>query len=152
MNARVYIKGAGFTLVELLVVMALIAMIAVLVLPRFGARPQLSQPQVIGFLEAESAYAVKSGRANQVVLADGALVARAGEARYDFPEESELTVHDPQADAFLPYHRLTTFFPDGTMTAANLLVHSPDNDLEIRLSPFSGIRFKPLFNRRKSGP
>ena len=152
MNARVYRKGAGFTLLELLVVLALVAMIAVLVLPRFGARAQLSGPQVIGFLEAESAYAVKSGRANQVVLADGALVARDGEARYDFPEGSQLTVRDPQADAYLPYDRLTTFFPDGTMTTANLLVRSPDNDFDIRLSPFSGIRFKPLFNRRKSGP
>ncbi len=151
MNARVYRKGAGFTLLELLVVMALIAMIALLVLPRFSARPQLAEPQVVGFLEAESAYAVKSGRANQVVLADGALVARDGEARYDFPEGSEFTVHDPQADAYLPYHRLTTFFPDGTMTVGILLVRSPDNDFDIRLSPFSGIRFKPLFNRRKSG-
>ena len=152
MNARVYRKGAGFTLLELLVVMALIAIIALLVLPRFGARPQLSEPQVVGFLQAESAYAVKSGRANQVVLADGALVARDGEARYDFPERSEFTVDDPQVDAYLPYHRSTTFFPDGTMTAANLLVRSPDNDFDIRLSPFSGRRFKPLFNRRKSGP
>jgi prepilin-type N-terminal cleavage/methylation domain-containing protein len=152
MSTRVYRKGAGFTLLELLVVLALVAMIAVLVLPRFSARPQLTEPEVVGFLQAESAYAVNSGRANQVMLADGALVARDGEARYVFPEGSEITVHDPQADAYLPYRRLTTFYPDGTMTVADLLVRSPGNDFEIRLSPFSGIRSKRLFNRGKSGP
>ena len=132
----------GFSLLELLVVLAVIAAIMALALPRFGAISRAPEPPEITFLREQRSQAMHSGRANVVVLDEAGLYAKQTEARLRLEPGSEIRVRAPEADAYLPDRVLTTFHPDGTMTAARLVLIHGRAGYVVTLSPFSGINYR----------
>ena len=79
-----------------------------------------------------------------VVVTAGAVVAEGNDARLELPPGTRVTIHLPEADGYLSERRLTTFYPDGTMTAAQLTLNTENVRHDIVLSPFSGISYQTM--------
>ncbi|MFT5419236.1 MAG: hypothetical protein ACI915_005597, partial [Gammaproteobacteria bacterium] len=76
------------------------------------------------------------------------LVARNGETRLALGQDVEIEWLDSERDrvpsAPLTPPLVTTFFADGTMTAARLKILSSTQEIEISLSPLSGIHYRQV--------
>ena len=132
----------GFTLFELIIVLAILGTLAALVAPRVTKLPQRITPAIVDFLEAERATTVRTGTATEVRLTDRALLSEATGARLDLGEGVNIEVLRPTPNRYLPFRKLTAFYADGTMSATLFRVSSGDAAYTVEISPFfSRIRY-----------
>ena len=132
----------GFTLFELIIVLAILGTLAALVAPRVTKLPQRITPAIVDFLEAERAKTVRTGTATEVRLTDRALLSEATGARLELGEGVSIEVLRPTPNRYLPSRKLTAFYADGTMSATLFRVSSGDAAYTVEISPFfSRIRY-----------
>lgn len=129
-------RSRGFTLFELVIVLAIIAALAALVAPRVSKLPQRQVPNVVGFLEAERAKTVATGTATDIQLTGRSLVSRATAAELVLDEGTSIHLIHPKGNQYLDSTRLTVFYADGTMRAAEFRVQSDTASYVVNISPF----------------
>ncbi len=126
-------RDRGFTLLEMLIVLLIVGLIAALAIPRMRT-PQQPSP-LTAFLKQERAQAGASGHAIEIVIIGGVLVSSSGA---QFPLDTDIKIlQPPPAPLSHPERRLTTFYPDGTMTATSFILASETMQQTFSLSPFS---------------
>lgn len=126
----------GFTLVEVLVVLAVIALMATLFLPRMSKSPAQTRPEIVKFLTLQQADAVRTRQPVSVEL-QGRIV-RAGNGKEFRLVEGEQLRDARRAEAtYLGGYHIVTFFTDGSSTAGEWLLTSGSMTVAIRFSPFA---------------
>jgi prepilin-type N-terminal cleavage/methylation domain-containing protein len=135
---RVTHSTRGFTLMELLVVVAIIAVLAALLTPRIASVPVRTVPAIVQFLESERATAIKVGKATQIVYSGTSLISAATNGSFVLGEDEHLEIRYPPPGDYFPSGALTTFYPDGSIAATELLYVTSDTTYAIRMSPFEG--------------
>jgi prepilin-type N-terminal cleavage/methylation domain-containing protein len=132
----------GFTLFELIIVLAILSTLAALVAPRITKLPQRITPAIVDFLEAERANTVKTGKSTEIRLNGRSLLSEATGAGIDLGDDASLEVVYPRPNPYLPSTKLTAFYADGTMSATLFRVTSGDAAYTVEISPFfSRIRY-----------
>ena len=133
----------GFTLFELIIVLAILGTLAALVAPRVTKLPQRITPAIVDFLEAERAKTVRTGTATEVRLTDRRAAVRS-HRRTPRPRRGceHRSAARPTPNRYLPSRKLTAFYADGTMSATLFRVSSGDAAYTVEISPFfSRIRY-----------
>lgn len=96
------------------------------------AAPQT--PALIQFLEQERAAALLNSQITQIQLQDNRLYATASKNSFQLPKNDLVA-----RQHYLPNLTLTTFYPDGTMSASNFILKTETHTYEINTNPFSNI-------------
>ena len=104
----------GFTLLELLVVLAIIALAAGLIAPALVVAPRPPKPELISFLEEQRRYAIESGTAVNVIYDDNVLIGTPDRTSFEFSEGQRLDIDWPSETGYLKERLVTVFYPDGT--------------------------------------
>lgn len=136
---------SGFTLLELVVVLAIVGVSLALIAPSFTSPERRPAPDLVNFLSDARARAIESGR-KVTVYADDRRVwtVPAEDEAFELPEDRSVSVAFPAASPYLDRRRLTVFFADGTSVLARLSVQRPGRyggtvDLyEITVNPILG--------------
>ena len=104
----------GFTLLELLVVLAIVALAAALIAPALVVAPRPPKPELISFLEEQRRRAIESGAAVSVFYRDGRLLAKPRDESFTLREGHRLSIAWPRESEYLNERLVTVFYPDGT--------------------------------------
>lgn len=134
---------AGFTLLEMLVVMAIMAIGVGLLAPRLTMPYRPPVPEEVAFLKEQQARAIRDGRVIRVEIAGDTIVAEPGNVRFTLPPNRSLKVRKPTPSLYLSHKLLTIFYPDGTSVHAELELrdgdsHSAAGFLKITVNPLHG--------------
>lgn len=140
-SRRIQHQAAAFVLLEMLVVMAVVGMLAAILLPNL-TRPKLpgASSPFLQFLQREREFAMDKQTNSRLVLKDRQLIASASGKIFELTDQDRLEILAKDSSPLLQERLLTTFFPDGAMTAAQAVLWNHDIRHEYRFSPFSGIR------------
>lgn len=126
----------GFTLVEILVTLAIIGLMATLFLPRMSKTPTQAQPEIVKFLTVLQADSVRSRQPISVELHGRTLRASNGK-EFRLAEGEQLRSARGAALTYLGGYHIVTFSTDGSSTAGEWLLTSGTINLAIRFSPFA---------------
>ncbi len=137
----------GVTLIEMLIVIAIVALGAGITVVSLTQPGQRSKPEIVSYIEAQRAQAIKSGRRIVVMTKEengqSVITGRHTDAAA-FPVEKRfvLKLNDPLPSPFLEDQQIVEFFPDGTATFAHFtlqLREPPYLDfMRIKTNPFTG--------------
>ena len=117
---------AGFTLLELVVVLAIIGISLALIAPSFTSPERRPAPDLVNFLQDARTRAIESGRKVSVYLGDGRVWREPSDGEpFELPEDRSVSVAFPPSSAYLDRTRLTVFYADGTSVLARLSVERP---------------------------
>ena len=126
----------GFTLVEILVTLAIVALMATLFLPRMSKAPAQAEPEIVKFLHAQWTEAVQSRKPISVEL-HGRLLRASNGKEFRLAEGQNLrAIKATDASYFDGYH-IVTFLTDGSSTTGEWLLSGGTMRLAIRFSPFA---------------
>ena len=132
----VRLSGRGFTLVEVLVTLAIIALMATLFLPRMSKAPARAEPEIVKFLNAQWSEAIQ-GRTPVSVELHGQTLRASNGKEFRLPEgQSMRPLKAADASYYDGYH-IVTFFTDGSSSTGDWLLSSGTIRLAIRFSPFA---------------
>ena len=112
--ARARRSERGFTLLELLVVLAIIALAVALIAPALVVTPRPPKPELISFLEEQRRHAIESGTAVNVIYVDNGLIGTPDGASFELSEGHRLVIAWPSETGYLKERLVTVFYPDGT--------------------------------------
>ena len=150
----------GFSLIELMVVLAIIAGVAALVAPRLPTASARAELPLIKVLHAQLAAAVVTGSAVHIILKNKVLYSNSRKDVYKSAEESpkavfakdkpaeqiiytlgpseKLDIEEPQPSHYDDgAHPGVSFFPNGQMTGARWIYSTGEQRFRLRFSPFS---------------
>lgn len=129
-------RQRGFTLVEILVTLAIIVLMATLFLPRMSKSPSQAQPEIVKFLNGLAGEAVRTRTPVSVEL-HGQVLRSSNGKEFRLAEGERLhSARRPELSYLGGYH-IVTFFTDGSSTAGEWLLSSGSITLAIRFSPFA---------------
>ena len=134
----------GFTLVELLVVVALLAVAAAIVATRVTVPARVPEPPLVRLLRAEREAAIMGGGEGEVRRrADGdgvRLVGRLSGRALGLEEGVRVVRQGVEFADYLPVHIVAVFYPDGTARADRLRLVGARGEvrLEVVVDPFTG--------------
>ncbi len=127
---------SGFTLVEVLVTLAIVGLMATLLLPRLSKGPALAQPEAVKFLVSLQADAARTRKSVSVVLHGRTL--RASNGREFVLAEGEILRNLRRSGAgYSGGQHVVTFFTDGSSTAGEWLLKGVNLNVLLRFSPFA---------------
>lgn len=126
----------GFTLVEVLVTLAVIGLMATLFLPRMSKMPAQAQPEIVKFLTVLQADAVRSRQPVSVEL-HGQVLRSSNAKEFRLAEGERLRSAQRAEITYLGGYHFVTFFTDGSSTTGEWLLTSGTITLAIRFSPFA---------------
>jgi len=131
--------GGGHTLVEILVVLAILAGLAAVVLPRTSKPIAAKAPPLLAALQKEQVKAAQTGQPVKVSLQkNNRLYADAGIEIYRLGPDERLQIEGAGAESYLDSAPAVIFYPDGTMTRAKWVLSRPGVTYNIQFSPFFG--------------
>ena len=137
--------GRGHTLIEILVVLAIIAGIAALVVPRTSRPVPNKTPPLVAALQKERVRAAQTGqsvkvsfRKNNIVYVDGGREVHRLSADERLESLSPPPPGGPASDPYLEDVASVVFHADGTMTQAQWRLTSAGASYIIKFSPFFG--------------
>ena len=114
---------SGFTLLELLVVISIIAAVAAIVLPRLSVPQSQPKPPLVAFLEQQRLTAIEIGRTETIHYDGGVrLIAEPAGEHYVLPDVCYVDIVKPQRSDYLSRHMLARFYPDGTAILAKFVI------------------------------
>lgn len=118
---------AGFTLLELVIVLGIVGIALALVAPSLTSQFRRPEPDLVGYLKTVRNRAVETGRAVTVYHGDGRIWTRPeGESPFELDGERSLTIERPARHAsYFEGRRLTVFYPDGTAVLGRFAVNRP---------------------------
>ncbi len=112
----------GATLIEMLLVVAIVALVAAIVIPSLSlpARPPL--PPIAQFLEQQRLAAVADGKTRRIFWAPPKLISEPDRQTFDMPKDSAIVVERPDRTGYLDKQLLAVFYADGTAIASQFSV------------------------------
>ena len=134
----------GFTLLEMVVVLALIALATALVAPRFVGPTRSPRPPLVLFLETQRSLAIEQGHEIRVYELAGQFSSDPSGASYTLLEHTHLDLRWPAPSIYQARHLVAVFYPDGTSIVSDFDLVSegatgyPDQRLHISISPMQG--------------
>jgi prepilin-type N-terminal cleavage/methylation domain-containing protein len=111
--------STGFTVIELLIVMVIIAVIAAIIGPRLSLPYRPPKPEIVAFIEKQRLRAIETGVGVRVVLNDHELVAQPGDDHFKLPPNIRLVIDRPIPSSYLVQQTVSVFYPDGTAILAS---------------------------------
>lgn len=105
---------AGFTLLELVIVLVIVAVALGLVAPSLTVPMRRPKPDVVSFVEAARVQSIQEGHSVAVYYSNGRLWLEKGKEELKLAQNQYIAVERPQPSEYLPWARLTVFYPDGT--------------------------------------
>ena len=126
-----YPVSKGFTLIELLIILFIIGLSSSIIILN-TSRPQKKQkPELIIFLQQEYKKALLNSQIIEIKLVKNRLQSSSN-AILQLPEQKTAKTVN-----YLSDHTLTTFYPDGTMSASNFTITTETASYDIKTTPFS---------------
>ena len=133
-------KLNGFTLIELLVILFLIGLSSSILILNTSKPHKKQKPSIIEFLEQEYKNSLLTAQIIDIQLIDKKLESSRNTS---FPLTKEQA---PSKESYLPKQILTTFYPDGTMSASTFNITTQSGTYVISTSPFSPkINYKQIY-------
>lgn len=126
------IKQRAFTLFEMLVVLVIVGLASGVVMMNTTRTIASPTPEIIKFLEQERAATLLTGQITQIQLQDNRLYSTANKNSFPLPQQKQRVQKH-----YLPSLTLTTFYPDGTMSASKFTLETEKQNYEIETNPFS---------------
>lgn len=143
MRARRLFSQSGFSLLEVLVVMAIIATMAAIVIPGMTLPTRPPVPPLVEFLETQQRQGIKQGKQVEIYWDANSLVADTGNS-FSLGAGLDIIIGRPESGAYLDKKLLAIFYPDSTAIASDFkVVQKMDAgktvDLyQIAINPFHG--------------
>lgn len=138
-------RQGGFSLMELMVVLAIIGLMAALVAPRFSLPRRNAKPDLIRYLEDRRGQAILQGRPVHVFVEADSLANDMDDKRFPLPNESRLSISAPRSGLFLGHRLVALFYGDGTSIVADFVLTAKDapagTGLHVTVSPLQGEVF-----------
>ncbi|MGQ0663459.1 MAG: type II secretion system protein [Pseudomonadota bacterium] len=134
--------SAGFTLLELIVVVAIIGLLVGLVGPRLTLPYRPPKPDIAIFLEKQRLKAIEDGSKIRIVLGARELVALPHGQRFPLAPGTTLVIDRPAPTAYLAAAMVTEFYPDGTAILSSFRLFADDGGRPAR--EFARIEVNPL--------
>jgi prepilin-type N-terminal cleavage/methylation domain-containing protein len=135
-------RQAGFTLMEMLIVLVIMGIISSLFLTRVSKKPKILSPKLIQFLENERGLAISQQKTTRIQRDQNRLYSTLSKHSYLLTDKLNKPEQNRKVPQLLPYETLTIFFADGTATARIFSLTEGTTTYEITTSPFSNkIKF-----------
>ena len=130
-------REEGFTLLELIIVLAIIAIAGAVILPRLSVPFNPVKPPEVEFIEEQRARAIEKGYPVTVYLINGELVALPPGMPPVKPLElkpgRQLVIEWPPKAAFLDRQLITTLYPDGSTSLGRFAISQREGNREMIL-------------------
>lgn len=137
------ISQQAFTLIEMLVVLVIIGLTSSIVMMNTTRTITPQTPAIIQFFEQERAATLLNSQATKIQLLNDRLYSTTSKNSFSLPQNNPVI-----RQRYLPNLTLTTFYPDGTMSASNFTLQTETYNYEIETSPFSNkIQYTQQANR-----
>jgi prepilin-type N-terminal cleavage/methylation domain-containing protein len=109
---------SGFTLLEMLMVLAIVALAIGVLLPRLTVQPRATAPAPVAYLEKERGLAIQNGKPVSVYYGDNELVAEPTGDRLKLDQHQTPDILRPAVSPYFRRRLVTVFYPDGTLLLA----------------------------------
>lgn len=136
--------AGGFTLLELVVVLAVIALATALIAPRLVGRIGAPRPPLVLYLEQQRARAIEKGARVRVYEQGGTLLAEPADTTLPLVGGTRIEMRWPAASIYQDRQLVAVFYPDGTSIASDFdfvvagAPGYPDRRLRVHISPMQG--------------
>ena len=126
-RARDRRRAAGFTLLELLVVLGIVGIALALVAPSLTSPTRRPEPELVTYLKDARNRAVETGRPVAVHQKDRRIWTDppAPDGPFELPEARSVEPVGAAATSYLDRARVSVFYPDGTAVLGGLNVNRP---------------------------
>ncbi|BBD40256.1 type II secretion system protein GspH [Aminobacter sp. Y103A] len=135
----------GFTLVELLVALAIVALVAALAFPSIQAssRSQNAETisrEIVSRLRVSRTMAIARASPQSIVIAPGARQIRFPDSSLlSIPQEVELTIVTGQETVRAESEAVLAFLPNGSATGADLFLKDAASEVKIEVNWLTGL-------------
>jgi len=130
-KTSIHLASKGFTLVELLIVLFIIGLSSSIIILNTSRPHKKQKPELITFLQQEYKKALLNSQIIEIKLVKNQLQSSSS-AILQLPEQKAA-----KTIQYLSDHTLTTFYPDGTMSASNFTITTKTASYDIKTTPFS---------------
>jgi prepilin-type N-terminal cleavage/methylation domain-containing protein len=134
----------GFTLLEMLVVLAVIALGTALIAPRFVQPIRHPRPELVLFLEGQRSQAIEKGTEVRVYQSVGILKSDPLGGQMALPKGARLEIRWPAPSVYQDRQLVAVFYPDGTSMVSDfdLVFEGPAGSrgqrVHVGISPMQG--------------
>jgi len=134
----------GFTLFEMMVVLAIIALGTALIAPRFINPVRHPRPELVLFLEGQRTQAIEKGTEVRIYDSGGMLKSVPLGGQLALPKGSRLDIRWPAPSVYQTRQLVAVFYPDGTSIVSDFDVvaegapGTTGQRLHIAITPMQG--------------
>jgi len=113
---------AGFSLIEMLVVMTIIGLVSAMVLPSLSLPSRPPVPPLVAYMQNQQNLAGKNGSTQMIYWSAPKIIAEPGGEIFEFSPDTVLKIERPEKTGYLGKQLLTIFYADGTAIASDFSV------------------------------
>lgn len=117
-----YRRRSGFTLLEMLLVLAIISFLAAMIIPSLSLPAKPPVPGIVAFLQKQQGLAAADGKTRYVFWVAPKIIVEPGDESFDFDKEISLNIDLPPQTGYLGKQLLAVFYGDGTGIASEFAV------------------------------
>jgi prepilin-type N-terminal cleavage/methylation domain-containing protein len=134
----------GFTLIEMLVVMAILAILAAFIIPSLSLPTRPPKPPMAAYFEEQQKNAIETGQPRRVFVDKNTLSSEPQGAEFPLGKGQSLIIERPMKTKYLPKQLVAVFYPDSTAIISSFWVvqevrpGQTQNLYHIDINPFDG--------------
>ncbi len=137
-----YRHNAGFTLLEMLLVLGIVALLTAMIVPSLSLPAKPPVPALVAFLQQQQNLALTEGKTRHIYWQPPNIIAEPGGQTIPMDKEIVLEINRPAPTGFLGKQLLAIFYSDGTGIASEFRVVQKKTGYptailyKIQISPF----------------